>query len=103
MNPTLVRALVALVPILILLFGAATLYSRIKTVSSLAQVLGALCFIVVGLAHVCEALNLFPSMGWGARGSTGHYVNLVSTVLGSGLFLAGYVCHALGRRDTHAA
>lgn len=103
MDSTLVRALVALVPILVLLFGAATLYARTKAASALAQVLGAACFIEIGLAHVCEALDLFPSMGWGARGSIGHYLNLASAVLGSGLFLIGYVCHALTRRDTHAA
>ena len=103
MNPALARALVALVPILVLFFGAATLYARVKTASALAQVLGAVCLVVVGLAHVCEALNLFPSMGWGAKDSVGHYVNLASVVLGSGLFLIGYVCHARSKRDAHAA
>ena len=94
MNPTLLRSLVALLPMLVLLFGAATMYGRIKTPSALAQLLGAACLIVVALAHVCEALNLFPLMGWGAKDSIGHYVNLASVVMGSGLFLVGYVCHA---------
>ena len=88
---------------LVLFFGAATLYARIKTGSALVQVLGAACLLVVALAHVCEALNLFPSMGWGAKGSVGHYIDLASAVLGSALFLIGYVCHAIGKRDAHAA
>jgi hypothetical protein len=32
------------------------------------------CFVVVVLAHICEAYALFPSMGWGLERSTGHFI-----------------------------
>ena len=101
MNVTLVKALVALVPILILLSGAVSLYTRTKTASSLVQVLGAACLIVVVFAHVCEALNLFPSMRWGAEDGIGHYVDFVSAVLGLSLFPIGYLFHARARHASH--
>jgi hypothetical protein len=66
MNPTLLRALVVLVRMFVLPFGAAALFARIRTPSALAQVLGAACLIVVGLAHGCEALNLLPFDGLGS-------------------------------------
>ena len=103
MNPTLVKALVALVPVLVLLCAAAALYARTKAASALVQALGAACLLVVVLAHVCEALNLLPSMGWGAQGSIGHYIDLASTVLGVALFSVGYLIYALGKRKAHAA
>jgi hypothetical protein len=40
------------------------------------------CFGVVAFAHVAEALRWFPSMGWGAPDSVGHYLDLVSAFLG---------------------
>jgi len=103
MNPPLIKTLIALMPILVLFFGAATLYARTKTGPALAQVLGAACLIVVPLTHICEALDLFPSMGWGTEGSVGHYLDLASAILGLGLFPVGYLFHALGKRNAHAA
>lgn len=103
MNSTLVRALVTLVPVLVLLSGAAVLYARTRAASALVQALGAACLLVVVLAHVCEALNLLPSMGWGAKGSIGHYIDLASAVLGAALFSGGYLIYALGKGKVHAA
>jgi len=103
MNPTLAKALVALVPILVLFSGAVALYARTKTASSLVQMLGAACLVVVVLVHVCEALDLFPSMRWGAADSIGHYVDLASALLGLCLFPIGYLFHALSRRVAHVA
>ena len=37
--------------------------------------------------------------GWGTPDSTGHYVDFGSAVLGLTMFPAGYLCHALARRD----
>ena len=103
MNPPLVKALIALAPILILFSGAVALYARTKTASSLLQMLGAACLVVVVLIHVCEALNLFPSMSWGAEDSIGHYVDLASAGLGLCLFPIGYLTYALAKRTTHVA
>ena len=99
----LVRTLIALLPLLILLCGAAVLYARTKTVSALLQLLGATCLLVAVLTHVFEALNLFPSLGWGAEGSIGHYIDLASAILGLALFLTGYVSYAVRQDDAHAA
>jgi hypothetical protein len=103
MNPTLAKALLALAPILILFAGAVVLYARTRTASSLVQVLGAACLIVVVLTHVCEALNLFPSMRWGAEGSIGHYVDLAGAVLGLSLFPIGYLSYAWTKQHRPAA
>ena len=103
MNPTLAKALVALAPMLLLFSGAVVLYARTKTASSLVQVLGAACLVVVVLTHVCEALKLFPSMGWGAEDSIGHYVDLASAVFGLCLFPIGYLSYALAKRTSHVA
>src|SRR5215468_8401018 len=103
MNPTLVRALIALVPLLVLLCGAAVLYARTKTVSALLQVLGVTCLLVVVLTHVFEALNLFPSLGCGEESSVGHYIDLASASLGLALFPSGYLLYALRKDDAHAA
>jgi hypothetical protein len=100
MNLTLAKALILLAPILIVFSGAVVLYARTKTASSLVQMLGAACLIVVVLAHVCEALNLFPSMRWGAEDSIGHYVDLTSAVLGLCLFPSGYLFQAFARAHT---
>jgi len=51
--------------------------------------------MIVVLAHLCEALKLFPSMGWGLSASAGHYLDLGSAVLGLTLFPIGYLWHAL--------
>lgn len=95
---TLLKALVALVPACMLLSGSAVLFFRGKTVWSLLQLLGAGCLLVVVLAHVSEALHLFPWMRWGLVDSVGHYLDLWSAVLGLTLFPVGYLLHALTRR-----
>ena len=98
MSVTLLKALVALVPASMLLFGSLVLFFRRKTVSSSLQLLGAGCLVVVVLTHICEALHLFPSMDWGLEHSLGHYLNLWSAVLGITLFPLGYLFHALTKQ-----
>ena len=98
MNPTSIKALIASVAVLILLRAAAALYARTRAVSALVQVAGAVCLMVVVFAHVFEALNLFPLMGWGAKGTVGHYLDLASAVLGVALLAVGYLIYALGKR-----
>jgi len=90
---TLMRALVASVPAGMLFAGALALFLRGKALSSLLQLLGAGCLVVVVLAHICEALYLFPSMEWGLERSAGHYLDLWSAVLGLTSFPLGYLLH----------
>jgi hypothetical protein len=98
MKLTLLKALLGLVPIVMLFSGAALMFLRTKSGSSLLQLLGAVCLGIVVVAHTCEALGLFPSMGWGEEQSIGHYLDLGSAVLGLTLFSVGYLSHALASR-----
>jgi len=52
---------------------------------------------MVVLAHICEALHLFPWMRRGDERSIGHYVDFGSAVLGLTLFPAGYLLHDLSK------
>lgn len=92
---TLIRALVAWVPLGMLFVGSLVLFFRGKTVCAFLQLLGAGCLMVVVLTHVSEALHLFPWMHWGVEHSAGHYLDLWSAVLGLTLFPVGYLVHAL--------
>lgn|SRR5262249_34365487 len=72
----LIRTIVASVPTCILFAGSLVLLLREKAPSSYLQVVGTGCLVVVVLAHICEALQFFPSMGWGLERSAGHYLNV---------------------------
>ena len=62
------------------------------------QLFGAACLIIVVLTHVAEALHPFPGMGWGQPDSPGHYLDLVSAILGCTLLLIGLLGSALTQR-----
>jgi hypothetical protein len=49
------------------------------------------------LTHVAETLHLFPGMGWGQPTSIGHYIDLVSAILGCALLLLGFLGRAFTR------
>jgi hypothetical protein len=66
-----------------------------KTTTSLIQLLGAVCLVIVILAHVSEALRIFPWMGWGLESSVGHYLDLSGAILGASLFPIGFLLRAL--------
>ena len=55
--------------------------------------------MLVVLTHICEALHLFPSMHWGLQDSAGHYLDLVSAILGLALFPMGYLPGVLRDRQ----
>lgn len=95
MNVTLLKALLALVPTLFLLAGAILVFLRERETSSLLQLLGAASLVLVVLAHICEGLDLFPAMRWGEEQGAGHYIDVISAVLGLTLFPIGYLLHAL--------
>ena len=101
MHDILVKSLLALLPAFrfLLFSGSIVLFLKAKTATSLLQLLGAGCLMVVVLAHVFEVLHLFPWMDWGLENSFGHYLDLSSAVLGLTLFPIGYLLHAL-KRDT---
>jgi hypothetical protein len=98
MHGTLAKSLIAFFPACMLFWGAVVMFLRGKTAPSFLQLVGAGCLVVVVLAHVCEALHLFPSMRWGQEHSFGHYLDLSSAVLGLTLFPVGFLLHALTKR-----
>ena len=91
----LTHVLVVTVPVAVLLAGSVILVRKRKALPSFLQLLGAGFLIVVVFAHLCEALHLLPSMGWGLDRSPGHYLDGGSFVLGLTLFPLGYLLHAL--------
>ena len=95
MNTSLIKAVVALVPGVMLACGSLLLFTKARTGASFLQVLGAGFLLLVVLAHLFEALQLFPGMRWGLERSAGHYVDLCSAVMGLALFPFGYLLHAL--------
>jgi hypothetical protein len=103
MNITLLKALVAFVPVSMLFAGSAVLFSRGKTLRSFLQLLGAGCLVMVAFTHVSEALRLFPWMHWGLENSAGHYLDFCSAVLGLTLFPIGYLLDALQREQRRMA
>src|ERR1700716_3285056 len=103
MNATLSKALVALVPAGILFAGSVLLFLRERTLGSFLQLLGAGCLTMVILTHLCEALHLFSWMHWGQEQSVGHYLDLLSAVLGVTLFPVGYLLWVLASRADQAA
>ena len=100
MNVTLLKALVALVPVCLLFSWSVLLFFRESTLCSILQLLGAGGLVVVILSHISEALNLFPWMHWGLPNSVGHYLDFGSAVLGLTLCTVGVLCHTL--RERHA-
>jgi hypothetical protein len=40
------------------------------------------CLVIVLLTHVAEHLQMFPVMGWGLPDSPGHYLDLLSAIVG---------------------
>jgi succinate dehydrogenase/fumarate reductase cytochrome b subunit len=86
----LVKALILLIPASLLFAYSLLLFQR-KARGSMLQLLGATSLLVVVFTHICEALRLFPAMGWGAEHSPGHYLDLATAVFGLTLFPAGYL------------
>ena len=66
-------------------------WAHTRSQSALLLLLGSACFVVVVMAHVAEGLRWFPSMGWGLPHSAGHYVDLVSALVGLTLVVTGLV------------
>lgn len=67
----------------------ASRHPKTRSAASLMQLMGAGLWIMVALAHVCEAFGVFPWMGWGKEHSIGHYLDLSSAVLGTCMLAVG--------------
>jgi hypothetical protein len=94
----LARALSMLVPASLLLGYSLVLFQRRLRCSAL-QLFGAAALMIMVLTHVCEALHLFPGMGWGTEHSAGHYLDLICAVLGVTLFPAAHILRYAVKRS----
>ena len=99
MNSESLKALLALLPACLLLLGSGIRFYRGKNVDVGMQLDGASAAMLVVLTHICETLHLFPRMHWGMQDSAGHYLDLVSAILGLALFPLGYLLGALRDRQ----
>jgi formate hydrogenlyase subunit 3/multisubunit Na+/H+ antiporter MnhD subunit len=100
MNATLSKALFLSLPIMLFFVWSLVLFVRRRAVFSFLQLFGAGCLVVVIVAHISEALNLFPFMRWGSPHSVGHYLDFASAILGITLSLVGYFLGAFGKEKT---
>lgn len=91
MDANLAKSLMALVPISMLFIGSVVFFVRAKSPWIFVQLVGAGSLVIVVLAHVCEALQLFPWMGWGFEHSAGHYLDLSSATVGLTMLPLGYL------------
>lgn len=98
MNPAPLKALLALFPAILLFLGSGIALVRRKSLAVIMQLIGASALVLVVLTHVCEALHLFPAMHWGLEYSAGHYLDLVSAIVGFAFFPTGYLLQAFYER-----
>ncbi len=49
------------------------------------------CWAMVVLTHVAEVFQILPAFGWGRPTSVGHYIDLVSAIIGCTLLPAGLI------------
>jgi hypothetical protein len=68
-----------------------------NAVSRLLRFFGLACLAMVVLTHIAEKLHVLPNMGWGLPDSPGHYLDLVSAILGCTLLLIGLVLGVAAR------
>jgi len=84
-------------PIGAVFWVSALALARDRTGWRALQLSGAACLVVVVLTHIAEASNLISVMGWGLANSPGHYLDLVSAVLGLTLLPLGFFGSVLSR------
>jgi hypothetical protein len=94
MNPTLVKAAIALIPAVTLVVYSAALLAKKPSVAAGLQLSGAIFLLVVVSTHIAEALRVFRSMGWGQPNSVGHYIDLASATLGGILLVLAFAIRA---------
>ena len=102
MNPSLAKALLALIPVSVLFAWSVGVLLQERNCGALFQLLGTVCFLVVVLTHVFEALHLFPLMRWGRPDSIGHYLDLTTALLAIILLPLSYFVRRRSRQSSRS-
>jgi hypothetical protein len=94
----LTRLIAISIPVCLALVFSLRALMKKRSLGSLVQLIGAVCLVIVVLAHMAEAFHLFPQMGWGFPNSPGHYLDLSSAIIGISLFTFGCVLRCCARQ-----
>jgi hypothetical protein len=97
-----VKLTIASVPVLLVLYGSLVLFRTAQSIWVFLQLIGSAFLVIVVLTHICEALSIFPWVGWGLEDNIGHYIDLGSAMLGLTLFPTGYCFYALTTRKAES-
>ena len=63
-------------------------FAKEGAISSGLRLIGSVLLLVVAASHFAEKFRWLAWMGWGLPNSPGHYVDLVSAIVGGSLFSA---------------
>ena len=95
MDASLNRALIGLTVVAPVFLWSLSRLRLGPTVGAKLQIVGSVGLLVVVAAHICEALQLFPAMGWGRPNTVGHYLDLASATVGVTFIPIGYILSRL--------
>lgn len=68
---------------------SAVQFAKQQAVSRCLRLIGSAFLLVVVASHLAEEFQWLAWIGWGLPDSPGHYIDLVSAILGASLFAAG--------------
>ncbi len=97
MNPTLAKAVVALVLMGSVCVVTGSAFLRTRAIGSLLELLGAAGLAMLGVTDLCGGLHILSWMRWEIEGGPGHYLNVASLVTGLLLLPTGYVLTKFAR------
>jgi|ERR1700732_5306949 hypothetical protein len=98
MNAAVLKGLLALVAACTFLGVSIVLFLTRRGLASALQAMGIGCFGVMALTHVFEEFSILPGLGWGQPHSVGHFIDLVTALLGVTFMTTSFL---LWRRDQH--
>lgn len=78
---------------------SAAQFAREQSISRCLRLIGSVFLLVVVACHLAEKFQWFAWMDWGLLDSPGHYVDLVSAILGVNLFAGGWLLLRLRSSD----
>jgi hypothetical protein len=68
---------------------SAVQFAKEQAISRCLRLIGSALLLVVVASHLAEKFQWLAWMGWGLPDSPGHYIDLVSAILGASLFAGG--------------